>query len=1003
MAPAAIAIADVYEASTGITLSLGRDRLAEGAGTAAMTVIATVDKGAPTSAVTVTLALSGTATGGGTDYTAVSATLPTIITIAADQVSGVETFDLELTDDSIDEGDETIIVSGTAVGLDGSGASITIIDDDTASGVELTASPASIDEDVEAPTTVTLTATLSGGITRTVDTVVSIDKTLRGTARPPGDYSVGANWPPSVTIAAGESTGMATVSFLPTRLGGGDGEGDETIIVSGTAAGLDVSDATIVIKEAGVPTVTLEATGSPTEGKTVAVEVTATRTGSTGRLSVPLAITGGTATAGVDFAALRLPTITIADGDTSGTATVTIAAEGTYDDKLIETGGETVLIGVAPGRVRAANPASFTLADNDTASTMITLELDVPKVVAENTGPALVTATATVDNGAPTEDVIVTLTLGGSATRGVDYTDPGQITLTIGAGELSGTESFILHMTDDSIDEGDETITVSGSACRTRFDPCPTGDQFAVSSAGLTVTDDDKDKASGVISLAFSPARIAEDSSDAVTLTVTATLSGTISHGTDTTVTLDTALDGGATGGGTDYTLGESLPASVTILAGELSGNSSFGLTMTDDSIDEGDETITLGGLACRITPAPSQPCPDGSSFTVNPAVTIVTDDDAQIITLSVSRSVTEGTSGPVTVTATRSLIPGGPAANPAIRVPLAFRGGTATAGKDYVATSRQPTIVIKSGSRSGTLRVTSSYLSIVDDPVIEPDETIGIDVATAVSRSTVVPAVITIVDDDIASQKVTLQARRFGNLVSVTAQLDGAAPREAVTVTLSLTGVGTAAVVDPPEPIVIPIGQVSATTGFVVDPAAGTGKITVAGAATGSLRVPDTTTVTVSRSVPPSSGTPGGGGSAGGEDRFDCGSLDTRAPFVDVPETLTAASAIACIYALGVTAGTSPTTYSPADNVTRGQMASILARLYKAVTGADAAVKVTPFTDVDTTLAAYDDIGRIYGLGVTAGTSPTTYSPADNVTRGQMASFLARLYKAVTAAPDPA
>ena len=115
------------------------------------------------------------------------------------------------------------------------------------------------------------------------------------------------------------------------------------------------------------------------------------------------------------------------------------------------------------------------------------------------------------------------------------------------------------------------------------------------------------------------------------------------------------------------------------------------------------------------------------------------------------------------------------------------------------------------------------------------------------------------------------------------------------------------------------------------------------------------------------------------------------------MPETSSAATAIACIYALGITTGTSTTTYSPEADVTRAQMASFLARLYKAITGTDAEIVATPFTDVAATDSTRDDIARIYGLGVTTGTSDTSYSPADNVTRAQMASFLARLYKAIT------
>jgi len=55
-------------------------------------------------------------------------------------------------------------------------------------------------------------------------------------------------------------------------------------------------------------------------------------------------------------------------------------------------------------------------------------------------------------------------------------------------------------------------------------------------------------------------------------------------------------------------------------------------------------------------------------------------------------------------------------------------------------------------------------------------------------------------------------------------------------------------------------------------------------------------------------------------------------------------------------------------------------------------------FTDTSTTFAK-TDIDCIYGLGITHGTSPTTYSPDNDVTRAQMAAFLARTWRAAVAA----
>ena len=106
-------------------------------------------------------------------------------------------------------------------------------------------------------------------------------------------------------------------------------------------------------------------------------------------------------------------------------------------------------------------------------------------------------------------------------------------------------------------------------------------------------------------------------------------------------------------------------------------------------------------------------------------------------------------------------------------------------------------------------------------------------------------------------------------------------------------------------------------------------------------------------------------------------------------------------MYGLGITTGTSETTYSADKTVTRGQMASFLARLYETIKGEKAPVVATPFTDVPQDSWAANDIARVYGLGITTGTSDTTYSPDDPVTREQMASFLARIYRLLTASDD--
>jgi len=100
--------------------------------------------------------------------------------------------------------------------------------------------------------------------------------------------------------------------------------------------------------------------------------------------------------------------------------------------------------------------------------------------------------------------------------------------------------------------------------------------------------------------------------------------------------------------------------------------------------------------------------------------------------------------------------------------------------------------------------------------------------------------------------------------------------------------------------------------------------------------------------------------------------------------ETSIFESDINAIAQYGITVG-SGGKYFPNDTVTRGQMAAFIKRAFQLGAGG-----ATPFTDIDASIFK-GDIGAIYASGITVGTSPTTYSPNDPVTRGQMATFLAR------------
>jgi hypothetical protein len=107
--------------------------------------------------------------------------------------------------------------------------------------------------------------------------------------------------------------------------------------------------------------------------------------------------------------------------------------------------------------------------------------------------------------------------------------------------------------------------------------------------------------------------------------------------------------------------------------------------------------------------------------------------------------------------------------------------------------------------------------------------------------------------------------------------------------------------------------------------------------------------------------------------------------------------TAINQVARLGITTGTTPETYAPDDDVNRSQMALFLTRLLTAH-----GIVLPPgtnrgFTDIAGLPAETQTaINQLALLGITTGTSATTYGPENLVTREQMASFLIRTLKII-------
>ena len=116
---------------------------------------------------------------------------------------------------------------------------------------------------------------------------------------------------------------------------------------------------------------------------------------------------------------------------------------------------------------------------------------------------------------------------------------------------------------------------------------------------------------------------------------------------------------------------------------------------------------------------------------------------------------------------------------------------------------------------------------------------------------------------------------------------------------------------------------------------------------------------------------------------------------------TDTTSTDVDCIKYYGITNGTTATTYSPEDSVTRWQMALFLTRMASRTGVTLPSGSAQGFTDIAGKSAEIQTaVNQIKQLGITVGKTATTYAPDDVVTREEMVLFLTRLLKESTVGP---
>ena len=116
--------------------------------------------------------------------------------------------------------------------------------------------------------------------------------------------------------------------------------------------------------------------------------------------------------------------------------------------------------------------------------------------------------------------------------------------------------------------------------------------------------------------------------------------------------------------------------------------------------------------------------------------------------------------------------------------------------------------------------------------------------------------------------------------------------------------------------------------------------------------------------------------------------SFEVKASFRDVAADAYYAQAIEWAVENGVTAGTTATTFDPDTACTRAQFVTFL---WRAMGSPAPTVSTNPFQDVDATAYYYQAVSWAVENDITDGTSGTTFSPDEIVTRAQTVTFIWR------------
>lgn len=561
-------LATILDDEGAPNLSISDASAVEGAtGTTATAAFKVSLSSAATQPITVTAATANDTAKAGSDYTAVSTTL----TFAPGDIS--KTLNVSIVGDSSAEGNETLFVNLSspvnAVLADNQGLG-TIVDDDgllpgTAPGPTLSVNNTTVVEG--APGTASL-ATFTVTLSAPAPLLVTVKAaTANGTATAGADFTA-LPLTSLVTFLLGETSKTITVPVL----GDSVAESNENFFVNLSApVGATLADAqgvaTIIDPSAQPVTLSVNditvaegAAGATTTGTfTVSLSGPSAQT-----VTVKAATANGSATAGSDYTAVGLTTLTFNPGVTTKTLSVSVLGDGSSE------GNETFVVNLS-------SPVGAALADAQGLAAILddegapTVWISDPSVI-EGSGSSVATFRVSL-SGPSTQPVSFTAaTANGTAPAGSTYTPLAPTTFSFAPGET--TKTVNVPVAGDSLAEGDRTFMVNLSS--------PVGAVLADTQGLATILDDE-----GPPAISINDLSVVEGPTG-----TTATAAFTVSLSTPAALPVNvTAVTANGTAtAGADY----SALAVTTVRFAPGETSKTLAVTVNGDGATEGDETFVV-------------------------------------------------------------------------------------------------------------------------------------------------------------------------------------------------------------------------------------------------------------------------------------------------------------------------------------------------------------------------------------------------------------------------